>query len=205
MAHFEKAKTSLFSKGKNAMKIIKLTALSLLLCIIFTTFTGCASLRTMYYGAELYGYLNKSVRSEFAENNIVDYYTSKPKEEDIPSSRTFIINDNETFNEVFETAPFEVDFQKETVYVCTFITYRRTYVLDDISIEDGCVNIYLSSGNFSISGFSKNDDDKVYGYAPYQHWTAVKMKKQGDYNVKFFIRSEGYDRYSKFYRRDKEI
>ena len=68
------------------MRTVKFFSTVLLLCIVFTTFTGCASLRTMYYGAEFYGYVNKSISSEFAENNKLKgiYALNDPERENAP-------------------------------------------------------------------------------------------------------------------------
>ena len=197
------------------MKIIKFTALAILLCIIFTAFTGCAyfdglfgkddagdatddnchedqekdnlatepSESVIFWQAEFCGYANDSIIDEFAENNKLKgiYALNDPERENAPKTLTFIVDDKETFDEIFADAPFEVDFEKEIIYAHKLVMYdARELVLKDISVEDDCVNIYYTGK------FSSDIGDRAATCNPYQRWIVVKMRKTNSTNVNFY-------------------
>ena len=181
------------------MRIIKFTAFAILICMIFTAFTGCAYFdglfgkddagdatddncheneeneSVIFWQAEIYGYANDSIRDEFAENNKIKglYEYNDPDRENAPETLTFIINDDETFDEMFVNAPFEVDFEKETVFlysVCSVIPTKE-YSVDDITVDGE--RIYIDIHPITPKG----SPDGSYGCQIFQRWIAVKMKK----------------------------
>ena len=183
------------------MRIIKFTAFAILVCIIFTAFTGCAYFdglfckddagdatddncheneeneekneSVIFWQAEIYGYVNDSISSEFAKNNKIKvaYEYDDPEIENAPETLTFIVNDKETFDEIFADAPFEVDFEKETIFlysVWSVLPASIKYSIDDISVD---------VKKISIDIHPVTRPDAVYGCQIFQRWIAVKMKK----------------------------
>ena len=159
------------------MKIIRFTAFALLLAISFTVLVGCDDLRMRYYDPELYE-LTNDINPEFEANNRISVYylPDDPEGENVPKSRRFIINDKETFDAVCSNPPFDVDFKKETVFLCVFPDADLAeFVLKNIDIENGLVKICVEELSNGLNS----------GCEPYQRWLAVKMRKSNASEVKF--------------------
>ena len=196
------------------MRIIKFTALAILVCMIFTAFTGCAYLdglfgnddadnatddncheneeneekneSVIFWQAEIYGYVNDSISSEFAENNKIKvaYEYDDPERENAPETLTFIVNDKETFDEIFAEAPFDVDFENETVIVhsrMSTISHLTDYLIDDISVNGEYAEI-IFGGNV--------EEDEIHGVYPSQRWFVIKMNKADFTNITFHYRRQ---------------
>ena len=139
-----------------------------------------------FWQAEIYGYVNDSISSEFAENNKIKvaYEYDDPERENAPDTLTFIVNDKETFDEIFADAPFDVDFENETVIVhsrMSTISHLTDYLIDDISVNGEHAEI-IFGGNV--------EEDEIHGVYPSQRWFVIKMNKADFTNVTFHYRRQ---------------
>ena len=185
------------------MKKTKFTALLMLLIIVSTFLTGCVSVSGTYaklkYGAKMYSQCDEWILPSFFDKNKIsgvayknpdyvegvdDYSEKYYTDYDAPRTRAFIVNDEETYNEIFKENSLKVDFDKETVFVHILSTTTATniYVIDDIAVDSGKVSIYFIKRNF-LSIF-------MDGTAPSPICLVVKMDKIDVDNVEF-IKVEG--------------
>ena len=109
-----------------------------------------------------------------SENDSVDKYYY---DETSPKHRTFIVDNQDTYNTIFKENALRVDFNKEIVYLYIFadIYPSRKYYIDNILLEEEQVNIY-----YKVEKNNKNDAS-----APGQRCLIVVMKKTNTSNVKF--------------------
>lgn len=98
-------------------------------------------------------------------------------DETSPEYRTFIVDDQDTYNTIFKENSLTVDFDKEIVYLYIFadIYPSRNYVIDNILLEEEQVSIY----------YKLEKDNKKDATAPYQRCLIVVMEKTNTSNVKF--------------------
>ena len=174
MAHFEKAKTSLFSKGERSMRIIKFTALLLLLCIIFTSFTGCAYVSNAIYGVRMYDQAGSWIREDFAAEHEV-WYKSNPRD------YTFIVDSKEEYDEIFITGIDELDvnFDKKMIIVHTFTdTTVMNYWIRNARVKKGTLKISYQEN--AAAGFGRGTTS-----SPYQRWFAIKVNKMDIESIEF--------------------
>lgn len=146
------------------------------------------------YGAKLYGtkgLVEGWIKTEFLEENKVgDVYYFNPEcledsdenteryylDKESPKTRTFLITDEDTFNEIFYEGALDVDFEKEMVILHIFRDWgsSRPYVLKNVSVDDDTVEIsmrkQLSLGNS--------------GAIPCQRCVVITMKKLDVVNAK---------------------
>lgn len=173
------------------MRLNRIISFSMALLLLSITFVGCSVQR---YDAEIYSYVNDRLVPTFLENNKLSgiSYTNPEYDEDealkddnyavpkylgypdAPTSRTFIITDEETFNSMYVEGALEVDFEKEMVilYMYRTSTHRsRVFKIDKIEVEGDTLNIYFKQ---------KFDKDKIGvsdAVMRYQRCMTVKMKK----------------------------
>lgn len=170
------------------MKKTKYIALALLLPILFCSFAGCSAIK---FNAVLYSHADEWVDEDFIKDNKVkafylnDDYTegiSDPNEKyirdkDSPSSRVFIINDEDEYNRIFSKSPINVNFEKEMVilYIFSDVNPYRKYKLKGINLEDNILTVQTKLEY-------KNINDTTM---PYPRCFMLKMKKTEVREVKF--------------------
>ncbi len=181
------------------MKIVKLTAFILLLSVIIGAFTACLVTKEPdaepeknksnienEYQAEFFNSSYTSYSSFLDENRIYAYYKENGEyylEENAPKSRTYIIEDFETYREIFETSTNpSIDFDEEIVYYYMFRNWHSSdHYLDEISIIDDTLHIYVKE----INTFAPNlHNSEKYNYG-IPGGFSVKMKRTGVSNVEF--------------------
>lgn len=148
---------------KNMIKTALITILALIL-LILGLFTGCSGNK---YNAKIYSNAEDWLLPSFWEENKAN------------KSNTFVITDKETFDLVFDKDKLDVDFDKQMVCLCIFSdTSPREYVIDDISVEDGKMTIYIKLTH-------SNKKDAVQAY---KRCLAVIMDKNDTSEVEFIER-----------------
>ena len=165
------------------MKIIKrIFPILILLSLLIGILSGCLFDK---YHAKLYifGYggtarENVWLDSDFSQNNKVygayyrddeDAYESE-KDTISPRSRTFIIKDQEAYNEIFLEGAIDIDFETEMIVLYTqSVSDTDPFEIGDISIdENGVLNIQL----IELCAHIPNT------HLPGQEYYAIKMQKQ---------------------------
>ncbi len=183
------------------MKKVKFIALILLLSVIIGVFTGClftdeppknkSNIENEYQAKLYYSNSNFGVLDSFLnENRIYAGYQENDEyylEENAPKSRTYIIEDLKTYREIFESKgalPDDLDFDEDILYLHIFRTWHsRDHYLDEISIIDDTLHIYIKDINTSIPNLLSIKQSH-YGVADY---FVVKMKRTGVSNVEFHL------------------
>lgn len=147
------------------MRIIKFTALLLLLCIIFTSFTGCAYVSNAIYGVRMYDQAGAWIREDFAAEHEV-WYKSDPRD------YTFIVDSQKEYDEIFISGidELDVDFDKKMIIVHTFT---------DSNVYDYWVKrAYIQRGTLKIDYVHKMSLLPVGDTCgPYQRWFVIKLNK----------------------------
>ena len=102
-----------------------------------------------------------------------EYY----RETDAPKNRTFIVDSEDTFNEIFKEDTLDINWDKEMVLLYIFPDENpyRKYHLKNISLSEGNLKIY-----YKLERSMRNDST-----APYQRCLIVKLNRQNIYNVEF--------------------
>ncbi len=170
-----------------------------LLLLAIVVFAGCSVQR---YDAEINSYCKDWLDPTFLENNKlsgVSYTNPEYDEEealkddnyavpkyladpDAPTSRTFIITDEETFNSMYVEGALEVDFEKEMVILYMFPDTKpssRIYKIDKIKVEGDILNIYFKE-KFDLKKLGLGDS-----VMRYQRCMTVKMEKTEVSTVNF--------------------
>ena len=147
------------------------------------------------YNATMYSKAHRWTKDEFIENNKVSNAKYKNKDynqeiqydnenwvskyyydENAPKTRTFIIKDENTFNEIFTENSMDVNFEKEMVIL---------FIKRDVCPRD-CYLLSISNNNGKLTfkymhKFSTGNDT----VQPYPRCIAVKMKKMDITSVEF--------------------
>ena len=134
------------------MKKLRFIAVFLAMIAIVCSFAGCSDKQK--YNARLDIIPRSLIRPEFEkENKVCAYYPDENYSEgedipsyiyykDEPSSRTFIIRDKETYDNVFTDESLLVDFGKETIILHIIVkTNARKVLLDKVTVKDDRVSI----------------------------------------------------------------
>ena len=171
------------------MKKLKVTALLLAVIAFVCSFSGCSD--KAKYKAELYNVDEKFIRTDFAENNRISgarYFNEDDPEnprfrvDDAPKTRTFIVRNKETYDEIFSADAYMVNFAKESLIVYTFSdVYIRRYDLKKIDVEGKKLVIYYKLHYTLLERFASIGD----AVAPYQRWFALKLEKTDISKVEF--------------------
>ena len=185
------------------MKKTKFIALIMLLVRVSTFLTGCVSVSGMYsklkYGAKMYSQVQDWILPSFLDEHKVcgvsyenpdyvegvDDYTKKYYYDQVsPNFWTFIIEDQETFNQIFKENTLEVDFDTEMVFLHIFSGSSNEYIIDMVGVEaqKACV-YYKSKLRFTLG---------VGASAPSRSCLIVKMSKMDITNVDFIEVKGGF-------------
>ena len=157
-------------------KFVRIVGVFALLCCLFGA-AGCGN----KYNAELFNDAEQWVREDFLrENRVKACYPNENYDENdeqsesyiydeaAPLSRTFIISDEETFNEIFTGDDFSVDFDNEMLLLYIFPKmYPRNYILKKIIVEGRKISV-------SVEIEKRNVNDAAM---PSQSCLLVKMDR----------------------------
>lgn len=168
------------------MKKLRLLAILLALIALACSFSGCLGKRK--YNVRLEIIPRILIHSEFEKANRIR--TNYPNEnyregEDVPShiyyedeprTRTFIIRDKETYDNIFTDESLLVDFDKETIvlYVFSRINSRKIY-LDKVTVNGGQIKIVFREAYSDLYDTSE----------PGVEYMVVKMEKTDVTEVEF--------------------
>lgn len=165
--------------------VMKLKALSavIICCLAFSLF-GCSNLS---YNAKLYNAENR-INNDFAINNLIRnvYYSQSDSDEKFfsddetyPESRTFIIENLEEYNKIFNNniEDLNVDFNKQMLIVYTFrATDHRNLKLISVNLQDKLLKITFETIFESGTGDTST---------PYQRWIVIKLDKVEMESIEF--------------------
>ncbi len=140
------------------------------LCVL----AGCGN-NSIKYNAVLYDNANDWIREEFLNENrtrgayfdIGGEINSADKSN--PKSRTFIVDNQEEYDEIFisDLNEFDFDFDNQMLIVFTFTTiYHRNNKIKSLDMQNGILKI-----NYKMESKSGVGDASV----PYQRWFVVKL------------------------------
>lgn len=168
-------------------KIILLTAV--LIAVLFAL-SGCGANK---YNAVMYSHAEESLTESFLRENRVKAYYDKDGyvddgqgdlsdsimyDKDSPVSRTVIVAGQSMYEEIFVTAPADVNFETETVILYFFpdMYPKRNYKLKKIKLNDGTLTVH----------FGAEANGKKDAVMPYQRCLMVRLDKT-DFNEVNFI------------------
>ena len=169
--------------------IITVSALLLVLILGVTVFFQFFYIP---YNAVIYSHAEDMLLEEFLDENKIggafyenpDYVegVDDPRNEivrydELPTTRTYIIKDSETYEKIFKADEIEVDFDKEIILLYVFGDYEfyLDYYIKDISVVGKQVSVYVQ----------KERSDKKGGAMPAPRCIAVKMDKLDVDEVEF--------------------
>jgi len=162
---------------------LKLFAMVIVL-VNFLFITGCNNIS---YNAQLYDNINDYINEDFAKETIIrdvyyvnhDDITIIQHDDTVPSDRTFIVTDKESYDEMFNENIdyFDVNFTTQMLIIYTFRAINhRELNLTNISLQDSSLTVeYKSIQKNGIGDTS----------TPYQRWIAVKLDKINIMSISF--------------------
>ena len=168
------------------MEKVKIVKVGLALLLIFSLLPGCSNLR---YGAKLYNNVGDWIDESFLnENRVKAYYPndnyvygenySLIYEETAPSSRVFIITDEDEYNRIFTNSPLDIDFESKIIILYIFPkSNARDYKLKKIELKDKILTVEMR-----LEWKWKDAKD---GCMPGPECVAIKMNKAEIDEVKF--------------------
>ena len=156
----------------------RIKLLSLILCAVLgLIFFGCEG---GVSGVVLYSKAKDMINPEFFDNNRVrgayyenpdyvegesPYDTKYVWDTESPVNRTFIVGDEETFNEVFVEGALDVDFTKETVVVFFFLSSTpREYYVSSVNYEEDKTVVNVKTKRRSEESCGRSYADSVEPY-----------------------------------------
>ncbi len=136
----------------------KFLIIGLVIIMLFTFLSGCTNNK---YNAKLYDNAIEWINVDFANNNQVGNLSF--------SNRTFIIDSQEKYDQVFNNNELEIDFNNQMLVVYTFITiYHRKNYIKNIDVKNSVLKItYEMEKKPGVGDASQ----------PYQRWFVVKLDK----------------------------
>lgn len=114
-------------------KLAFFVALLVLICSI----TGCSQIG---YNAAI---VQDGIvcRESWFENNLTKGSYQSEYDEELPESRTFLVENQEELDEIFSEFP-KVDFEREMVLVYCYTTnFIRQQVLEQVAFENGIIKV----------------------------------------------------------------
>ena len=182
------------------MKRIRFLAAVLTVIAVLSSLSssvGCAnSFSEIKYNAKMYDHCNDWINPDFLESNKISgaFYPDPEYDENNPDhpnkyyqeksdikTRTFVINDKETFEQIFLPNTLSVDFENETAILYIFSEvhgYLDCYI-SDVSVEGEKATIYFKYE------FSEGNGATM----PYARCLVVTMEKTNISTVEFIKKS----------------
>ena len=182
------------------MKRIRFLAAVLTVIAVLSSLSssvGCAnSFSEIKYNAKMYGHCNDWIYPDFLEENKIsgafypdpEYDEKNPDNPDHPykyylensdvETRTFVINDKETFDQIFLPNTLSVDFEKQTavLYISSTVSPRKCYI-KRLLVEEEKITVYFKTVSYMFTVL-----DTVM---PYARCLVVTMKKTDITNFEF--------------------
>ena len=166
---------------------IKIICVGVVLVIMtLGLFAGCGN--QLLYNAVLYSNAKEWMNEEFLKKNLTrgSQYVNEEGEivsadgESYLETKTFIIQSNEDFNEIFTEFPPEIDFEKDMIliYIFTTTTGIQPYDIKNVNLDGSIVKIECKLKRYS--GIAKDSLS-----APGQRCLVIKMDKLDITSVEF--------------------
>lgn len=153
---------------KNILKLAALgAALVCLLVCAAGVLTACDTPNndeSTKYHVKYYDAVDEFMDQDFLYANKVNAYYRNPNyiegvtewldkyiyAEHAPTSRTFIVTDEEEFAKVFDSFPAEIDFASQMLVVYMFrVINGRNHYLRELTVKDGVLNVTLEEEHIS--------------------------------------------------------
>ena len=183
------------------MKLKRILIFGTVLVLIATTLltTLFLTYSPLRYRTKMYSYCNEWLDPTFLENNMItstriDNPNSNEDEaqslenpkyfgppDGVPSTRTFIITEKETFDEIFTNSPISVNFDKEMIVLYTIGSVYpagQNYKLEKIEVGGDTATVYFDLDK-------KPWDNRKNAVLIWQRYMVVKMKKMNISTVEF--------------------
>ena len=157
-------------KGRGQVRAVLLTALITILLFSCAAGVLTACNEAKKYHAEFYDDVEEFMNDEFLKENRVGkaYYPNEYYIEGIterffydeisPRTRTFIVDDEESFAQMFNVFPVEIDFEKQTLIVYMFrVINGRSHYMNKLQVEGGILRVKIKEEN------RKSDDTTMPG------------------------------------------
>ena len=177
------------------MKKLRFIAVFLAMIAIVCSFAGCSDKQK--YNVKMYNISSESIDEEFARENRIsgssfdcaneNESSEVHNSDELPSFRTFVIKDKQTYDCVFKGQPIVVNFDKEVIVLYTFTDcYRnRNYTVDKIVVDNAnlVVNYKLDISFWEqVSSLFVPVGDAS---GPFQRFLALQIEKTDITEVKF--------------------
>lgn len=153
-------------------RVLKFAAFGVaLLCLLVcaaSVLTACDTTpnndESTKYHTEYYDAVDEVMDKEFLYTNKVKAYYRNPNyiegvtewldryiyAEHAPTSRTFIVTDEEEFAKMFDSFPAEIDFASQMLVVYMFrVINGRNHYLRELTVKDGVLNVTLEEEHIS--------------------------------------------------------
>ena len=146
----------------------KLLSIILVLCCVFAI-SGCG--KNILYNAEINSHANDIIEPVFLENNQVSF-----EGDPYPKTRTFVISDSETYNEIFTDSAEVIDFNSKIAVLHIFVDVyvNRDYHIEEMIETDGALEIHFEVEEKHGVGDASQ---------PFQRSLLIVMDKTGITNI----------------------
>jgi hypothetical protein len=125
----------------------------LLVVVIFTVCLGMVSCTGANYNARVLNYNRYSFNYEWHNNNLTRGDFNADPNADLPETRTFIITDQKTLDEIFTKFP-KVDFEKETVLIyCYTDVYPDKSLVEEVTLSGDTLMVKLGTASGIFDSF----------------------------------------------------
>ena len=176
------------------MKLKRILVFGIILVLIAATLltTVLLTYSPLRYRAKMYSYCNEWIDPAFLESNKLSIPYRNPNYDEnegpstenpvyfedatLPSNRTFLITDEETFRKIFTASPIKVDFEKEMILLYMFgdsSLPTRNYEIKEIEIENDTITVCFKL----VSNRKPWEKRKKAAVMTWHRCVAVKIKK----------------------------
>jgi hypothetical protein len=149
----------------------------LLVVVIFTACLGMVGCTGANYNARVLNYNRYSFNYEWHNNNLTRGDFNADPNADLPETRTFIITDQKTLDEIFTKFP-KVDFEKETVLIyCYTDVYPDKSLVEEVTLSGDTLMVKLGTASGIFDSF-------VFGASvPLTRFCVIKLDKVEAKNI----------------------
>jgi hypothetical protein len=149
----------------------------LLVVVIFTACLGMVGCTGANYNARVLNYNRYSFNYEWHNNNLTRGDFNADPNADLPETRTFIINDQKTLDEIFAKFP-KVDFEKERVLIyCYTDVYPDKSLVEEVTLSGDTLMVKLGTASGIFDSF-------VFGASvPLTRFCVIKLDKVEAKNI----------------------
>lgn len=159
----------------------KFAILFTMLMTLVLSLSSAACATSLPYNTVLYDSAVLWIKEDFQNNNLIKVigFNDDNTENNLPSSRTFIVDNSDYFESIFidDFSEFEVDFDSEMIIVYTFgIEYVLPAKIKKMTLSDKTLTV-----NYKIQTIPGTGS----ACQPFQRWFVIKMDKLDISSVQF--------------------